>query len=88
MEYEWDESKRRSNLAKHRVDFTAITHFEWDTAVIESDERHDEPRWVAKGFIGTVLHTVVFTEREDTLRIISLRKATRKEARGYVEYQT
>lgn len=88
MEYEWDEPKRRSNLAEYRVDFTTIARFEWDTAAIEFDERHDESRWVAKGFIGTTLHTVVFTERGAALRIISLRKATRKEARDYVEYQT
>ena len=49
---------------------------------------HAEPRWIAIGFIGAVLHLVVFTERGDNIRIISLRKATRREARTYVESQT
>ena len=31
--YEWDETKRRSNRSKHRLDFTAIEAFDWDTAV-------------------------------------------------------
>ncbi len=34
MEYEWDEAKRRSNWDKHRVDFSAMEGFEWDSAVI------------------------------------------------------
>ena len=61
--------------------------FEWDTAAIDLDEDHAEPRWIAIGFIGAVLHFVVFTERGDNIRIISLRKATRREARTYVESQ-
>ena len=88
MDYEWDGPKRRANLEKHRVDFSAIYGFDWDTAVIEFDDRHDEPRWVAKGVIGATLYFVVFTNRGGLRRIISLRKATRMEARDYVESQT
>ena len=43
--YEWDEVKRRSNRAKHRVDFTALEAFEWDTAIIELDDYPEEERW-------------------------------------------
>lgn len=67
-EYEWDSAKRRANRAKHRVDFTAMEAFEWDTAVI-----------------GVVLYLVVYTERGNNVRIISLRKATKKEAIDYAE---
>ncbi len=35
-DYEWDEQKRRENADKHKVDFTAIYGFEWDTAVYNS----------------------------------------------------
>ena len=83
MEYEWDEEKNRSNMARHRVDFNAMNAFEWDSAVIDIDDRHDEPRWMARGFIGVVLHTVVFAERGDNIRIISLRKASPGEIRDY-----
>ena len=86
--YEWDESKRQANLAKHGVDFADMDAFEWDTALIDLDEYHAEPRWIATGFIGAVLYFVVFTERSDNIRIISLRKATRREVRNYVENQT
>ena len=50
--------------------------------------RHDHPaeaRWNAIGFIGLVLHFVVYTERGERIRIISLRKADRKEMRKYAE---
>ena len=83
--YEWDEVKRRSNRAKHRVDFTALEAFEWDTAIIELDDYPEEERWNAIGFIGLVLHFVVYAERGDRIRIISLRKADRKEISKYAE---
>ncbi len=55
------------------------------TAVIDFDNNHPETRWIAKGFIGVVLHLVVYTERGDRIRIISLRKATPKEMRDYAQ---
>ena len=88
MDYEWDGQKRRENWEKHRMDFAAMYDFEWETAVFEFDDRHDEPRWIAKGFIGATLYFVVFTDRDGQRRIISLRKATRREARSYIESQT
>lgn len=85
MPYEWDEAKRRSNRAKHRVDFEAIHRFEWDSATYQDDDRHDEPRIKATGFIGLVLYTVIYTERGDNTRIISLRKASPTEIIEYAE---
>ena len=85
MEYEWDGPKRRANLEKHRVDFSAIYGFDWDTAVIEFDDRHDEPRWAAIGYIGLRLFTVVYTTRDDMTRIISVRKSDPGEMRYYAQ---
>ena len=51
-DYEWDERKRQENADKHKVDFTAIYAFEWDTAVYNSNDAHGEERWVATGYIG------------------------------------
>lgn len=80
LEYGWVEAMRRVNIAKNRgVDFTAMERFEWDTAVIGFDNNHPEPRWIATGFIGDVLHLVVYTGRGDRIRTVSLRKATPKE---------
>ena len=76
--YEWDE-------AKHRLDFTAIDAFDWDTAVIERNFRNNELRLVAIGYIEARLHVVVYTWRGDNRRIISLRKANPREERNYVQ---
>jgi uncharacterized protein len=76
-EYEWDEAKRRSNLAKHGVDFIAANGFDWFDAVIIEDRRHlcGERRWLALGKIGARVYTLIYTERNGRKRIISLRKS-------------
>jgi uncharacterized DUF497 family protein len=63
---------------------------QWDTALVSIDDRYDygEPRLEAIGLIGSRLHVLVFNLRETTVRIISLRKANRREVRHYVERQT
>ena len=83
--YEWDEAKRAANIAKHRIDFAAMEAFEWDTVVETFDDAHGEPRWIAKGYIGSRLYVAVYTERGDVIRMISLREATPKEMRDYAE---
>ena len=46
---------------------------------------YGEERWEATGLIGVRLHTLVFTEREDRIRVISLRKATPDEMKEFYE---
>ena len=41
--YEWDEVKRRSNIAQHGMDFTEMASFAWDTAAGILDDRCEEP---------------------------------------------
>lgn len=83
--YDWDETKAAANLANHGVEFSAITGFDWATALIADDTRFDynERRQIALGLIGTRVHVCVFTDRADTCRIISLRKANRRETRQF-----
>ena len=83
--YEWNEGKRRENSEKHKVDFTAIYEFEWDTAVERLNTTHGELRWVATNYIGDRLYTVVYTWRGDRRRIISLRRASGQEERDYAQ---
>ena len=84
--YVWDEVKRQANLSKHGLDFADMDAFEWDTAMIAEDNRHDEPRWVAVGYIGDRLCVAVYTVRDEgTMRLISLRSATSAERRRYAE---
>jgi uncharacterized protein len=85
VEYEWDEAKRRSNLAKHGVDFAAIVEFDWARAVMLEDRRrpYGERRWLALAELGDRVHTVIFTERHGRKRLISMRKSKRKEVEIY-----
>ena len=83
MEYEWDDGKNEANIAAGRLGFAAVESFEWETAVIRPRPRSGESRWAAIGYIGDRLHFVVYTAREDRIRIISLRRASRQEERIY-----
>ena len=84
MPYEWDEQKRSENLDKHGLDFTeAELSFQWDTALIEPSPRDGEMRWRAIGYIGGRLHILIYTERDSSIRIISLRKANAREERRH-----
>ena len=90
LEFEWDEDKAASNLRKHGVSFDeASTVFADPLAAIFDDEEHsqDEIREIAIGHsILQQLMLVSFTETgEDVIRIISARKATKRERRDYEE---
>ena len=84
--YTWDPPKNRSNLREHGIGFDAVDRFDWHSASIEVDSREDygELREFALGFIGDVLYVLVFVgEEDDEVRIISLRKANKKERQVY-----
>ena len=83
MDYEWDEAKRLYNLEKHGADFWSIYSFDWNNAVAEASPRFGEMRWMAIGFIGDRLHCVIYTDREERRRIISLHKANARDRRKY-----
>ena len=89
MWYEWDDAKDLANRLKHGVSFQEVLAFQWDTALEVADARMDygEPRWAALGLIGQRLHTLIFTEREGAIRVISLRKANHRERKAYGEKQ-
>jgi uncharacterized protein len=84
--YEWDETKNRSNLRKHSVDFAdAVLALEDENAVtVRDDDSDEEERLVTIGAdgLGRVL-VVVYTWREENIRMISARTATRRERAVY-----
>ena len=87
MNYEWDEAKRLTNLRKHGIDFVDVPAvFNGDIVVIE-DNRYDygEQRFITFGLLQWQVIAVVNTEREDCIRIISARKATKYEQRIYFQ---
>jgi uncharacterized protein len=86
MLFEWDESKRRSNLAKHGIDFQdALRVFE--APVFEKANRsHGEARILAVGLIEGVEIVVVYVIRGKRRRIISARRAHRDERQDYANH--
>ncbi|MGE0109729.1 MAG: BrnT family toxin [Bdellovibrionales bacterium] len=89
MIYEWDETKRVANSVKHGVDFTEAEKFDWSTALETQDTRFDyeEIRWVALGCIDNRLHVLIYTERANSIRLISLRRANKREVAYYEKEQ-
>ena len=85
MQYEWDEGKRQQTINERGIDFADAERFQWDTANITIDDRFDyqEQRFVATGILDGRLHIMAFTMRGETVRIISLRKANKREVRDY-----
>lgn len=85
MNYTNDPKKLAQNVAKHGVWFDIAAEFDWENAVVRVDDRNDysEARLIATGPIGNRLYVMVFCLRETTVRIISLRKANRREVKEY-----
>lgn len=87
MAYQWNRDKAAANLCKHGIDFAdAVSVFSDDLAITIPDERFDEERFVTIGVdaFARVL-VVVYTMRDDEIRVVSARKATRQERQQYEE---
>ena len=85
MDYEWDKSKAQTNRRKHGIDFTdAVSVLEDDEALTLDDDDPGEDRFITIGTdaLGRIL-VVVYTWRDEHIRIISARKATPRERKQY-----
>ena len=89
MKIDFDPVKNDRNIQKRGLSFELVREFDFDTALIRIDMRQDygEPRFIAFGTIGPRVYNLVFTIRVDTIRIISFRKANRRETYRYANYQ-
>ncbi len=87
MEFEWDENKRRINLREHGLDFAdAYLAFTEDTFVITDDrEDYGEDRYILLGLMRERIVVIAFTVRGDVIRVISMRKANKREQKSYVQ---
>lgn len=89
MRFEWDETKRRANIGKHGLDLVDAPQVLTDAFVVMEDERFDygESRFLALGLLHGIVVVVAYAmPDEDTIRVISMRKATSYEARRFFEY--
>jgi hypothetical protein len=86
MNFEWDEARNRVNVRKHGFDFADAEEMFRGVLLIRSDPREDygEERWIGIGMIQGRFAFVAFAEPSpETLRVISLRKATYEERQEY-----
>jgi uncharacterized protein len=87
MQFTWSERKRTINLKEHGLDFIdAPRVFEGVTFTFEDDRfAYGEQRFETLGLLAGVPVSIVHTEIEDEIRIISFRKATKREANLYYQ---
>ena len=87
MAISFDPAKDVANSAKHGVSLALAAEMEWVTAVIWPDTRraYGEARFSGIGYIGHRLFCVTFVDRAASRRVISLRKANRREVKRYAE---
>lgn len=87
MRYEFDPSKDQSNLTKHGLSMSCAQDFEWDTAMVSEDTRklYAETRFQATGYIGYSLCVMIYCQHAGSIRVISLRKANRREEKRYAQ---
>jgi uncharacterized DUF497 family protein len=84
MKFQWDERKSQSNLEKHGINFEAASKLWVDPNRVEIQAPYPlENRRALIGRVGKRLWTAIFTLRGDEVRIISVRRARRKETRFY-----
>ncbi len=87
MRIEFDPSKDAANQARHGVSLAVARELDWDAALVWVDSRfeYDELRMIALAPKTDTLYYVAFVERGEVQRIISLRQATRREVKHYVQ---
>jgi hypothetical protein len=87
MQIEFDPAKDAANLAKHGVSLALARELDWEAALVWVDERfeYDELRIIALAPKTGILYYVAFVNRGEVRRIISLRRANRREVKRYVQ---
>lgn len=87
MRIEFDSAKDAANQAKHGVSLSMAGNLDWEAALVWVDERFEygESRIIALAPETETLYYVAFVDRGEVRRVISLRRANRREVKHYVE---
>jgi uncharacterized DUF497 family protein len=87
MQIEFDPAKDAANREKHGVSLVLAGELDWEAALVWVDERfeYNEIRMIALAPRTGILYYVAFVNRGEARRIISLRRANRREVKHYVE---
>jgi uncharacterized DUF497 family protein len=87
VRFVWDPRKNRDNIRKHGIDFRDVVDVFRNPMLVRPDTRQDygEDRWIGVGLLKGIVAVVVYVEwiEEETIRIISARKATTYEKNEY-----
>ena len=87
MRIEFDPAKDTSNQAKHGVSLVLARELDWEAALVWVDDRfeYEELRMIALAPRTEILYCVAVVDRGEVRRVISLRRANRREVKHYVE---
>ncbi|MDQ3260178.1 MAG: BrnT family toxin [Pseudomonadota bacterium] len=87
MQIEFDAAKDEANQAKHGVSLALARELDWEAALVWIDDRveYGELRMIALASKTEILYYVAFVDRGEVRRIISLRRANRREVNHYVQ---
>jgi uncharacterized DUF497 family protein len=89
MEFEWDANKNLLNRQKHGIRVEDAIHiFDDENRIEQPDVRNEygEERWKTIGLVFGIVFSVIFTMRDIAIRIISARRASRKEREEYYNH--
>ncbi len=87
MKIIYDAHKNEINISKHQgISLGKANEIDWDSLYAKEDKRFDygERRMIGYALIGERLYCVVYTDRGNSRRVISLRKANKREVKDYV----
>jgi uncharacterized DUF497 family protein len=87
VQIDFDPAKDRANHEKHGVSLAMAVELDWEAALVWVDDRfeYNETRMIALAPKTSILYYVAFVDRGEARRIISLRRANRREVKHYVK---
>lgn len=88
MKFEFDPEKDKINQAKHGVSLILASELDWQNSLVWIDARRNygEMRMIALAPSTGILYYVAYVDRHDSRRVISLRRANRREVKYYVSH--
>jgi hypothetical protein len=87
LRIDFDPNKDRLNLVKHGLSLALAVDLDWEDALVWMDDRQNygETRMIALAPKTGILYFVAFVDRDRVRRVISLRRANRREVKHYVQ---
>ena len=85
MKIDFDPEKSNKNIRERGLSFSSASEFDWENALYMEDDRklYSERRYIAMGYLNSRLHVLCFSPIKGGVRIISFRKANKREVRKY-----